>query len=186
MQVENLLPVEYRGEKVLSTRQLSDAYGCHISNIHHAFKDAKEHFVEGIHYFRIEGEELKEFKQYLAQLQAQISEVNNVHTAELPCTKLASSLILWTKRGAIRLCKMIGTQEAWDMFGVLEDNYFEKNNGEDLKIETPFELEEEPAKLIPPENILKKVDLLITLAEMATDDKLRDEIIRAAYKLLTE
>ena len=71
------------------------------------------------------------------------------------------------------------------MFDILEENYFKSENPE-FKVETPFEIEEEPAKPIPPENILKKVDLLITLAQMATDDKLRDEIIRAAYKLLIE
>ena len=136
MELENLLKVEYRGERVLSTKQIAILYGCSKDYIRKNFKDAKEHFVEGIHYFYLEGDELKKFKQYLAKLQAKSSDVTNSHAAELPCTKLASSLILWTEKGAVRHCKMVGTQKAWDVFTVLENSYFGQKV--DLpEIETP-------------------------------------------------
>ena len=39
--------------------------------------------------------------------------------------KRTSSIYLWTKRGAARHCKMLGTEKAWDVFELLEDNYFD-------------------------------------------------------------
>ena len=127
MQVENLLPVEYRGERVLSTRQIADAYNCSPYCIRTNFCANKQQFQEGIHYFRIEGAALKEFKQYVGEVMAKIGDIRNAYA---PCTRLASSLILWTKRGAIRLCKLVNTQEAWDMFNILEENYFKTENPE--------------------------------------------------------
>lgn len=38
--------------------------------------------------------------------------------------KNASALYLWTRRGAARHSKMLGTDQAWDMFDSLEENYF--------------------------------------------------------------
>ena len=34
------------------------------------------------------------------------------------------ALMLWTKQGASRHCKMLGTDKAWDMFDCLEESYF--------------------------------------------------------------
>ena len=84
MQVENLLPVEYRGERVLSTRQIASAYGCPIQNIRWNFADNKDKFVEGIHYFRIEGAALKDFKEYVVKLVAQRKESGKTIPVELP------------------------------------------------------------------------------------------------------
>ncbi|OFV02204.1 hypothetical protein HMPREF3119_04190 [Morganella sp. HMSC11D09] len=43
--------------------------------------------------------------------------------------KMASHLILWTERGAARHAKMLDTDRAWDVFEILEDNYFTKYRG---------------------------------------------------------
>lgn len=42
----------------------------------------------------------------------------------MPINKFASQLYLWTKLGASRHSKMLGTDKAWDMFDELEENYF--------------------------------------------------------------
>ena len=34
------------------------------------------------------------------------------------------SLYLWTKKGAARHCKMLGTEKAWEVFEMMEDAYF--------------------------------------------------------------
>ena len=71
----------------------------------------KERFAEGKHYFRLEGAELKSFKK-------------QVENFDLPVSKFASAIYLWTKRGAARHSKMLGTERAWDVFDELEESYF--------------------------------------------------------------
>lgn len=124
MEISKLLRIEYRGQVVLTSKQIADAYGCTVSNIRHNFNSNKDQFIEGVHYFKLEGAELKQFKEYVAT----VSRVKSVHTADaaenLPCTKLASSLYLWTKQGAVRHCKMVDTPMAWEVFTMLEKCYF--------------------------------------------------------------
>ena len=102
--------VEHQSERVLTTEQLAEAYGCDAQRIKQNFNNNKEHFQEGKHYFRLDGVALQEFK-------------NRVENFDL-VGKRASVLYLWTKRGASRHCKMLGTDKAWDMFDQLEENYF--------------------------------------------------------------
>ena len=110
--MENLTIVEYQAQRVLTTEQLAQAYECDTENIKKNFQNNKERFVEGKHYFKLTGEALKEFK---------IAGENN----SLTISPMTRTLYLWTKRGASRHCKMLGTDKAWDMFDILEENYFD-------------------------------------------------------------
>lgn len=105
-----MYPVDYNGVRVLTTEQLAAAYECEPSNIKKNFNSNKDHFKEGRHYFKLEGEDLKSFK-------------NEVTNSDL-VGKNASCLYLWTRRGASRHCKMLGTEKAWEMYDNLEENYF--------------------------------------------------------------
>lgn len=109
--MSDLIPVEYRAERVLTTEQMAEVYGCESRNISDNFKNNEGHFEEGKHYFKLEGAELKAFKRYSENI-------------GLPINKFASTLYLWTRRGASRHCKMLGTDRAWEMFDALEENYF--------------------------------------------------------------
>lgn len=135
MDISNLLRIEYRGEPVLTSKQLASAYHCEVKNINRNFNYNKDKFVAGVHYYKLVEEELRAFKAYLAKLEAAIRETQpaDIHedkiflpaeNGEKLVAPSASSLILWTKEGAIRLCKMLGTEEAWEMFAVLEKSYF--------------------------------------------------------------
>ncbi len=73
------------------------------------FNRNKSKFKEGIHYYVLEGEQLQSFK--------------GCHQND-ESLKYVSILYLWTKRGASRHCKMLGTDKAWEMFDSLEENYF--------------------------------------------------------------
>lgn len=106
----NLIPVEYQGERILTTEQLAQIYETEINNIKVNYSRNPEKFVAGKHYFKVEGEELRAFKD----------SVTNSNLVD----KRAPSLILWTKRGASRHCKMLGTDKAWEQFDVLEESYF--------------------------------------------------------------
>jgi phage antirepressor YoqD-like protein len=102
--------IEHKGQRVLTTSQVAQVYECEPHNIKKNFNDNKNRFVDGKHYFKLEGEELRRFKD----------EVTNSDLVG----KNASVLYLWTKQGASRHCKMLGTDRAWEMFDCLEENYF--------------------------------------------------------------
>lgn len=113
-----MYPVNYNGVRVLTTEQLAAAYECEPSNIKKNFNSNKDHFKEGRHYFKLEGEDLKGFK-------------NEVTNSDL-VGKNASCLYLWTRRGASRHCKMLGTEKAWEMYDNLEENYFNPRPSKEL------------------------------------------------------
>lgn len=107
--MSDLIPVEYRAKRVLTTEQLAQAYECGTDNIKRNFSNNKEHFEEGKHFFKLEGDELKDLRG------------KNIHLQISPKTRC---LYLWTRRGASRHSKMLGTDRAWEMFDALEENYF--------------------------------------------------------------
>ena len=93
----DLAIIEHAGERVLTTEQLAEVYECENVNIRKNFKNNGDRFIEGKHYFRLVGEELKQFKD-------SVTFGNSVG-------KNANSLMLWTRRGASRHCKMLGTDK---------------------------------------------------------------------------
>ena len=111
MEIQSLVPVEWSNQLVLISKQVADAYGCKPKRIHDNFTRAKEQFQEGVHYFKLTGEELRQFKHYTEKNGVQIS----------PAT---THLYLWTYQGCARHCKMLNTPQAWAMFDELERVYF--------------------------------------------------------------
>lgn len=103
--------VKYDDQVILTTEQLAEFYETNVDNIKQNFSRNQNKFVEGKHYYLLKGTQLKEFK----------SQVTNCY---LPINKFASQLYLWTKRGASRHAKMLGTDRAWDVYDELEENYF--------------------------------------------------------------
>lgn len=117
--MQNLIPVnqlgditriEYNGQLVLTTAQLAEFYDCSVDNIGVNFRNNRERFISGKHYFKLEGDALATFKNELKNLSVVAPKIN--------------VLYLWTKRGCARHCKSIGTDRAWDVFELLEDTYF--------------------------------------------------------------
>lgn len=103
-------PIEQNGQRVLTTEQLAELYGTTPDRIKQNFQRNSQKFFEGTHYYLLEGNALKEFK-------------NQVSNSSLVADRTAH-LYLWTRRGAARHSKMLGTDQAWDMFDSLEENYF--------------------------------------------------------------
>lgn len=106
-----LKQVKYNDQIILTTEQLAEFYETSTSAISDNFKNNESKFEEGKHYYLLKGTQLKEFK----------SQSENFR---LPINKFASQLYLWTKRGASRHAKMLGTDRAWDVYDELEENYF--------------------------------------------------------------
>ena len=109
--MNELTILEHNNIRVMTTEQLAGAYGCDAQHIKQNFNNNKERFTDGKHYFRLEGADLKSFKR-------------QVENFDLPVSKFASAIYLWTKRGAARHSKMLGTERAWDVFDELEESYF--------------------------------------------------------------
>lgn len=110
----NLPIVELNSQRILTTEQLAEFYDATPKNIRDNFSNNKDKFIEGKHYYRLEGEELKQFKKDTENFGIVGNRVNQ--------------LILYTKQGASRHSKMLGTDKAWDMFDELEENYFNPKN----------------------------------------------------------
>ncbi|MDE3756232.1 ORF6N domain-containing protein [Escherichia coli] len=111
--VNTLQPILHNQIPVITSELLAQLYGTKIKNISDNFLNNTTRFVAGKHYFKIEKNELREFK-------------NRPETIGL-VGKNARSLILWTERGAARHAKMLETDQAWDVFERLEDCYFNQN-----------------------------------------------------------
>lgn len=116
MRIVKYQPIEHEEQRVLTTEQLASIYETEINNIQVNFKNHKDNFVEGKHYYLLQGEQLKEFKDQLNDIQI--------------VGKRASSLYLWTERGANRHCKILDTDKAWDQFDNLEETYFRVKEGQ--------------------------------------------------------
>ena len=106
---QNLTPIEYSAQPIVTTEQLANFYECDKMQIIQNFNNNKEHFTEGKHFFKLEGEELKKLR---------------IENFDLQISPMTRTLYLWTKRGAARHAKMLGTEKAWEVFELLEENYF--------------------------------------------------------------
>lgn len=104
--------INFKSIPVVTTEMLADLYGADVKNIQNNFLRNTGRFIEGKHFFKIVGQELREFKKSLTLLKM--------------VSPNARALTLWTERGAARHAKMLDTDQAWDIFEQLEDCYFHR------------------------------------------------------------
>ncbi|MFW2122486.1 ORF6N domain-containing protein [Acinetobacter ursingii] len=107
--------VNFKSIPVVTTAMLAEFYGTEEVRIRQGHDRNKSRFIEGKHFFKITGQELKDFVSSLKIL-ANFPKISNK----------ARSLILWTERGAARHAKILDTDQAWDVFEQLEDCYFNR------------------------------------------------------------
>ncbi|MBE6067953.1 MAG: ORF6N domain-containing protein [Clostridium lundense] len=107
--MSDLTPIEFKNQRIMTTKILAEQYGTKEDNISKNFNRNIDRFVEGKHYYRLEGEELKVFKG---------SGLND------DSLKFVSVLYLWTEKGAARHAKILDTDEAWEVYEALEETYF--------------------------------------------------------------
>ena len=106
--MNKLMPIELKNQRIILTENLAEQYGTEIVRIQQNYLRNKERFVEGKHFYKLQGEELKQFKtDYLKDSSLKIN-----------------SLMLWTEKGAARHAKILDTDEAWEVFEELEETYF--------------------------------------------------------------
>lgn len=108
--MQNLPSLEVKGFRVLTTKQIAEAYDTTITHIKQNFRTNKSRYIEGKHYIELKGEALKQFK-------------NRVEKIYL-VGKTANTLYLWTEKGALLHAKSLNTDKAWEVYDYLVDFYF--------------------------------------------------------------
>lgn len=109
--MNNLTPLEFKNQRIITTKVLAEDFGTEEGNIQKNYSRNEKRFLEGKHYYKLAGQALKEFK-------------NSLPTESLEPIKFAPVLYLWTDRGAARHAKILDTDEAWEVYEDLEENYF--------------------------------------------------------------
>lgn len=106
--------IQYKSVPVMTTEQLSDFYGTDSVNIRKNYTRNAERFIDGKHFFKISGQELKDFA----------SDFEVLTNSNMEISSKARTLTLWTEKGAARHAKILDTDQAWDVFEQLEEVYF--------------------------------------------------------------
>lgn len=109
MFMNELQPIVQNGQRVLTTAQLAESYGADVKIISNNFTRNKERYKEGKHFILLVGSDLKEFKA--------------VHQID-ESLKFAPSLYLWSEKGAWLHAKSLNTDQAWEAYEMLVDDYY--------------------------------------------------------------
>lgn len=102
--------INHSNQRVLTTAQLAEAYGTETKLISKNFERNESRYKEGKHYYALAGEELKQFKAS-RQIDGNL--------------KFAPVMYLWTEKGAWLHAKSLNTDEAWNAYEMLVDDYYE-------------------------------------------------------------
>lgn len=120
--MSDLIPVEFKSQRVMTTKVLAEQFGTDETNIKTNFNRNAQRFIEGKHYYQLKGAELKAFKGV-------------VTNSNDPSINFASVLTLWTERGAARHAKILETDEAWQVYEALEETYFRVKENKPMCLE---------------------------------------------------
>ena len=103
-------PLAYKGVRVITSELLAKEFGTNADHLAVNLSRNKSRFEEGVHFYRITGEELKALK-------------NDITFCKVVGSN-ANQLMLWTERGVFRHAKILETDQAWNAYERLEDVYF--------------------------------------------------------------
>lgn len=109
--MNELTVIERENQRVMTTAVLAEEYGTTNDVISKNFNRNKERYIEGKHYYCLEGDDLREFRA-------------NGQIDDLPMN--LNKLYLWTEKGAFLHAKSLGTDRAWEVYDYLVDSYFKK------------------------------------------------------------
>lgn len=101
--------VEVRGMRVLTTKQIAEAYGADVKTVQYNFRYNKDKYIEGKHYIEVKDAELRRLKTR-SEFQSSF--------------KYAKRIYLWTEKGALLHAKSLNTDKAWEVYDYLVDFYF--------------------------------------------------------------
>jgi len=102
--------IEHNNQRVLTTQQLAASYGTDAQIIVNNFNRNKDRYTEGKHFYRLEGEEKRGF----------------INLNQIDVGLNTQHFYLWTEKGAWLQAKSLGTDEAWEAYEMLVDDYYNK------------------------------------------------------------
>lgn len=101
--------IVHSNRRVLTTAQIAESYGADEKRISENYSRNKERYTEGKHFVLLQGDELRMFKR----------EYSNCGVAQN-----VNKYYLWTENGAWLHAKSLNTDEAWDAYELLVDEYY--------------------------------------------------------------
>lgn len=104
-----LMVIEHGDVRVLTSAQLGDSFDTNSKVINKNFKRNQDQFQEGEHYFQLTGDALKAFK---------------AERPEDASLKFASSLNLWTEKGAWLHASFLKGERAKEAYQTLINSYY--------------------------------------------------------------
>lgn len=107
--MKQLQIIVHSNRRVLTTAQLAESYGADEKRISENYSRNKERYTEGKHFVLLQGDELRVFKHEYA----------NCGVAQN-----ANKYYLWTEKGALLHAKSLNTNEAWNAYEMLVDEYY--------------------------------------------------------------
>lgn len=183
--IENIVALEYNGQPVLTTKQLTELFECGNTTIRSTFNYHSDTFIEGVDYFYLTSEQIRDFLKEYTTKTSNTRGVKNFHT---PVSKLARFLYLWTKNGTLKLSRFIGTDKAKAIYVNLALGYFKAPAEPTTSLFAPKQpaLFDEPQVQSPPSDFdqLEKLLNIIDKCSIIKDENLRDKLIRQAATLL--
>jgi hypothetical protein len=164
--MQNLKVIENKGQRVLTTTQLADVYGTDSERINRNFNRNRDRYKSGKHFMSLEGEDLREFRA-----SGQIDLPLNINR-----------IYLWTEKGAWLHAKSLNTDQAWDAYEKLIDNYYE--------IKRPMSIED---MIITQAESVKELKVEVAEIKTVVDDEvwvnermkkeIQDTVSRRVFKL---
>ncbi|MBC9786511.1 phage antirepressor KilAC domain-containing protein [Heliobacterium chlorum] len=138
----SLQVIEQQGQRVLTTTQLAEAFGTEAVIISNNFNRNKDRYTEGKHFFTLEGKAKRDFLNY--------------HQFDISLKK-AKIVYLWTEKGACLNAKSLQTDQAWQAYEMLVDEYYRLK---EQTSEATFE-----GRIIP-KNYMEALDALVQTEKM--------------------
>ncbi len=162
---------------VIITKQLATAYKTDSKQVSQGFNTNKGKFIEGKHYIRLAGEELRRFKT-----NRQIGD----------SMKKVSIFYLWTEKGALLHAKSLNTDRAWEVYDYLVDFYFRaKENAESVVRRKDSTVKKSEPAMKPQELSVEDVKRMgmnrgIVLGVYRAENKYTSDDIMEVYNLLSD
>ena len=135
-----MLKLEYKRQLVLTSDQMATVLGTNPKNIQMNYANNRDFFVEGKHYYKVAGDDLKTLRTLIEgaatgsknqpnEIGSVVRLIEEADVADMwvpePTIGLrAASLMLWTRRGLCSHAKLLTTRQAWKLYDRMEDVYF--------------------------------------------------------------
>lgn len=159
--------IEVKGIKVLTTKQIAEAYEVTKDKIIYNFNYNKDKYILGKHYIEVSGDELRRLK---TTCENQMS------------FKYAKSLYLWTEKGALLHAKSLNTDKAWEVYDYLVDFYFRAKKHVQVEMQTPIKQESGREVVDIPENVEIQRRIAEVKRYLTAFDVMLDEYNQYSYE----